>query len=165
MEEVREYAKAFWKNYQEIDGYEKFINLIEQGEERILKGKLQKESLRRKLSQYRYPLQELQLKFPPASTNKRVFSEDEDRFLLVQLYRFGLDTPDLYDRIKQAIRDSPLFQFDFFFQSRNAGELSRRCTTLLACVMREIAPDPTTLNGKRKDETPEVEKNKKKKKN
>jgi SWI/SNF-related matrix-associated actin-dependent regulator of chromatin subfamily A member 5 len=106
IEEVREYAKAFWKNYQEIEGHERFINQIEQGEEKILKIKLQKECLRRKISQYKYPLQELQLKYPPAATNKRVFSEEEDRFLLVQLYRFGLDTPDVYEKIKQAVRNS-----------------------------------------------------------
>lgn len=165
-EEVREYAKAFWQNYQEIDGYERYINQIEQGEEKIIKVKIQKEALRRKLSQYRYPLQELVLKFPPASTNKRVFSEEEDRFLLVQLYRFGIDLPDVYDRIREAIRQSPLFQLDFFFQSRNAGEISRRCNTLLGCILKEISPEQSSMpatNGKRsKDSTPEV-KNKKQK--
>ncbi|KAK6201412.1 chromatin remodelling complex ATPase chain ISW1 [Scheffersomyces amazonensis] len=163
-EEVREYARAFWKNYHEIDGYERFINQIESGEEKILKLKLQKEALRRKLSQYRYPLQELILKFPPSTTNKRTFSEEEDRFLLVQVYRYGLESPDLFDRVKEAIRDSPLFQFDFFFQSRNAGELSRRCTTLLGCILKEINPEVSSEgNGKRKKEdTPEVKKKAKK---
>ncbi|KAK6457629.1 chromatin remodelling complex ATPase chain ISW1 [Scheffersomyces xylosifermentans] len=170
LEEVREYAKAFWKNYEEIEGYERYINQIESGEEKILKIKLQKEALRRKLSQYKYPLQELVLKFPPATTNKRIFTEEEDRFLLVQLYRFGLDSPDLYERMKEAIRDSPLFQFDFFLQSRNTSELSRRCTTLLGCILKEIHPDlapntsnGTSSNGKRKrEETPDVTEKKKK---
>ncbi|EGW35279.1 uncharacterized protein SPAPADRAFT_64429 [Spathaspora passalidarum NRRL Y-27907] len=164
IDEVREYAKAFWKNYQEIEGYERYINQIEAGEEKILKVKLQKEALRRKLSQYKYPLQELVLKFPPAATNKRIFSDEEDRFLLVQLYRFGIDSPDVYDQIKQTIRQSPLFQFDFFFQSRNTSELSRRCTTLLACIVKEIHPDETT-NGKRsKESTPDVKTTKRQKK-
>ncbi|RLV96235.1 ISWI chromatin-remodeling complex ATPase ISW1 [Spathaspora sp. JA1] len=165
IEEVREYAQAFWKNYQEIEGYERYINQIESGEEKILKVKLQKEALRRKLSQYRYPLQELVLKFPPAATNKRIFSEEEDRFLLVQLYRFGIDSVDVYDLIKQTIRQSPLFQFDFFFQSRNTSELSRRCTTLLACILKEIHPDETATNGKRsKESTPDIKTKKQKKK-
>lgn len=169
-EEVREYAQAFWKNYQEIDGYERYINQIEQGEEKIIKGKVQKEALRRKLSQYKYPLQELVLKYPPASTNKRVFSDEEDRFLLVQLYKYGLDLPDVYDNIREAIRQSPLFQFDFFFQTRNSGELSRRCTTLLGCVLKEINPENNvnygagSNNGKRsKDATPEPKSKKQKK--
>ncbi|CUM66719.1 uncharacterized protein PRCAT00004399001 [Priceomyces carsonii] len=140
-DEVREYAQNFWTDYKEIEGYERYISQIEAGEERILKIKLQKESLRRKLAQYKYPLQELKLKYPPSSSNKKTFSEEEDRFLLVQLYRFGLDKPDVYDKIRDAIRDSPLFQFDFFLQSRNSSEISRRCTTLLACITKEINPD------------------------
>lgn len=47
----------------------------------------------RKLSQYRYPLQELVLKFPPASTNKRVFSEEEDRFCWYNYTGLALTCP------------------------------------------------------------------------
>lgn len=152
IDEVRAYAKAFWRRYKEIEGFDKYLHQIEQGEEKIVKVQVQKESLRRKISQYKYPLQELVLRYPPAATNKRVFSEEEDRFLLVQLYRFGLDLPDVYERIRQAIRELPLFQFDFFFQSRNTGELSRRCLTLLACVLKEIHPDQLAGQKRKRDQ-------------
>lgn len=158
-EEVRQYAKQFWSHYEEIDGYERYINQIEQGEEKLIKIKLQKESLRRKLAQYKYPLQELTLKYPPSSNNKKTFSDEEDRFLLVQLYRFGLDSNDLYENIRDTIRESPLFEFDFFFQSRNTAELSRRCTTLLACVLKEIHPN--AVKRKKDDNAPEKKKQKK----
>ncbi|QBM86583.1 SWI/SNF-related matrix-associated actin-dependent regulator of chromatin subfamily A member 5 [Metschnikowia aff. pulcherrima] len=141
VEEVREYAKAFWTRYEEIDGYERYISQIENGEDKIAKLKLQKESLRRKLATYRYPLQELVLKQPPAATTKKTFTEEEDRFLIVQMYRFGLDRADLFERIRDAIRLSPLLRFDFFLQSRTPAELSRRCTTLLSCITKEINPD------------------------
>lgn len=160
-DEVRDYAKKFWTSYEEIDGYERYINQIEAGEDRILKLRLQKESLRRKLSQYRYPLQELVLKYPPSTSHKKIYSDEEDRFLLVQLYRFGLDSSDVYEKIRDAIRDSPLFQFDFFLQSRNSAELARRCTTLLACVLKEIHPKESGLKRKR-DDTPEGARKKKK---
>ncbi|KAI3403645.2 hypothetical protein KGF56_003572 [Candida oxycetoniae] len=167
-DEVREYAKAFWKHYEEIDGYEKYVGQIEQGEEKIIKTKIQKEALRRKLSQYRYPLMELKLKYPPSSSTKKVFSEEEDRFLLVQLYRFGIDSPNVYDRIKEAIRDSPLFQFDFFLQSRNLNEIGRRCATLLGCIVKEINPEQyvnrVQPNGKRKETTPDGQPTKKQRK-
>lgn len=146
LEEVREYAKKFWTSYEEIDGYERYISQIEMGEERIVRTKLQKESLRRKMSHYRYPLQELTLKYPPMSASKKTFTEDEDRFLLVQLFRFGLDRPNVYDLVRDAIRDSPLFEFDFFFQSRNTAELARRGSTLLACVLKEIHPNKRKLS-------------------
>lgn len=150
IDEVREYAKMFWTHYEEIEGYEKYINQIELGEEKVARTKLQKESLRRKISSYRYPLQELELKYPPAATTKRTFTDDEDRFLLVQMYRFGLDRVDLYERIRDAVRMSPFLRFDFFLQSRSTAEISRRCSTLIACVLKEIHPDlaPTKTAGK-----------------
>lgn len=151
IEEVREYAKNFWKNYDVIEGYERYISQIEMGEEKIIKLKLQKESLRRKLSQYKYPLQELALKYPPASSNKKVWSDEEDRFLLIQLYKYGIDRPDIYDRIKESIRESILFKFDYFLQSRTASEIARRCQTLLACVLKEINPDLSNNNKRKKN--------------
>lgn len=140
IDDIRAYAQQFWRNYKEIDGYEKIIANIEAGEDRIRRIKLHKECLRRKLSQYTYPLQELVFKFPPAASNRKVWSEEEDRFLMVQMYKVGLDRPDVYDRLKQAIRDSMLFKFDFFLQSRTTAEIARRCQTLLGCVMREVGP-------------------------
>ncbi|ONH67630.1 ISWI chromatin-remodeling complex ATPase ISW1 [Cyberlindnera fabianii] len=152
IEEVREYAKAFWSNYSVIDGYDRYISQIEAGEDKIRKFKVQKEALRIKLSEYTNPLQDLMLKFPPAATNKRVFSEEEDRYLLVQCYRFGLDRPDLYERIRDSIRTSPLFRFDFFFQSRTPAELSRRANTLLSCVARELDASLTRKRPRTKEE-------------
>lgn len=147
VEEVREYATAFWQKYTQIEGYDRYISQIEAGEDKIRKAKVQKEALRLKLSEYTNPLQDIVLKFPPATTNKRIFSEEEDRYLLVQCYRLGLDRPDLFDRIRDSIRSSPLFRFDFFLQSRTASELSRRANTLLACVAREM---DSTLARKRR---------------
>lgn len=141
IDEIREYARKFWLSYKEIDGFEKYINQIELGEEKVQRVKLQKESIRRKVSSYKYPLQELVLKYPPAATNKRTFTDEEDRFLIVQMYRFGLDRPDLYERIRDVIRMSPLFRFDFFLLSRSTAEISRRCSTLIQCVFKEIHPD------------------------
>ncbi|CCH40552.1 putative chromatin remodelling complex ATPase chain [Wickerhamomyces ciferrii] len=149
IDEVRDYAKAFWENYNQIDGFERYISQIENGEDKIRKGKLQKECLRIKLSEYSNPLHDLTLKFPPATTNRRVFSEEEDRYILVQLYRFGLDRVDLFERIRDGIRSSPLFRFDFFFQSRTTAELSRRAQTLLACVVKEIEGGNKVNNKKR----------------
>jgi SWI/SNF-related matrix-associated actin-dependent regulator of chromatin subfamily A member 5 len=92
--------------------------------------------LREKLSQYRAPLQQLQIQY---NQNKgKVYTEEEDRFLLVQLDKFGLGREDLYDRIREEIRESPLFRFDWFFLSRTSLEIQRRCTTLLTMIMREF---------------------------
>ncbi|CAH6719070.1 ISWI chromatin-remodeling complex ATPase Isw2p [[Candida] jaroonii] len=160
IDEIRTYAKKFWTDYKYIDGYEKFIANIEAGEEKIRKLKIQKECLRRKLAQYKYPLQQLTLKFPPASSNKKVWSEDEDRYLIVSLYKYGLDNPEVYERIRTSIKDSILFKFDFFLRSRNTAEISRRCQTLLACIVKEMDPPKRKLEISEKSQTPEEKRQK-----
>lgn len=156
-DEVREYAKVFWQRYKEIDGYERYISQIDAGEDKIEKLKISKECLRRKLLSYRYPLQELVLKYPPATTTKRTFTDEEDRFMLIQMYKFGLDRPDLYERIRDAIKQSAILRFDFFMHLRTTAELSRRCSSLIACVLKEINPEVAAANKSTK-----LEKNKRK---
>lgn len=151
-QEVREYAQVFWKRYKEIDGYERYIAQIEAGEDKIEKLKISKECLRRKLLAYRYPLQQLVLKYPPATTTKRTFTDEEDRFMLVQMYKYGLDRPDLYERIRDLIKLSGLLRFDFFMHLRLTAELSRRCNSLIACVLKEINPEVAAANKTLKQE-------------
>lgn len=137
-EEVREYAKAFWLNIHRVEDYERYLKNIEAEEERIRRTKLQQEALRRKIAQCSNPLFELTLKHPPSNSNKRVFSEEEDRFLLLMLFKYGIDRENVYELIRDEIRDSPLFELDFFFQSRTPIELNRRAITLLQCLEKEF---------------------------
>ncbi|QPG73854.1 hypothetical protein FOA43_001169 [Brettanomyces nanus] len=140
LEEVKEYAGAFWENFREVDGYERQLGHVEQGEDRIRKNIIQKEMLRRKVSQYEYPVEELKLKYPPHSASKKMtFNEDEDRFLIIQMFRIGIDNPDIYELIRQSINDSPMFRYDYFFNSRTATELNRRCITILSSLQKEFA--------------------------
>ncbi|ODV97027.1 hypothetical protein PACTADRAFT_1610 [Pachysolen tannophilus NRRL Y-2460] len=150
-EDTLDYAKVFWENFNEIDGHERYVSQIENGEEKIRKIKLQLESLRRKISQYKSPLQELTFKYPPSTSKGRIYSEEEDKYLVLQVFRYGLESPDLYEKIKESISHSPLFTFDFFFQSRTTNELARRVQTLLACILKEISPEkPSNGSKKRK---------------
>ncbi|ODV92155.1 hypothetical protein CANCADRAFT_748 [Tortispora caseinolytica NRRL Y-17796] len=136
-EEIKEYAEVFWKRYKEIDGYDRYIAQIEAGEERARKISHQQDLLKKKIEQYRAPLQQMKIYYP-IGNSRRTYTEEEDRFLLVELNKYGLDTPHLYDRIRQDIRNSPLFRFDWFFLSRTTMELSRRCNTLLTLVVKEV---------------------------
>jgi SWI/SNF-related matrix-associated actin-dependent regulator of chromatin subfamily A member 5 len=147
-DEIEEYAKAFWKNYQLIEGWEKHLASIEAGEERLRKTEHQRKMLRKKMQQYRVPLQQLKINYTVSTTNKKVYTEEEDRFLLVMLDRHGLETENLYEKIRDEVRESPLFRFDWFFLSRTPIELGRRCTTLLNTVAREFGdPDEKLTNG------------------
>jgi SWI/SNF-related matrix-associated actin-dependent regulator of chromatin subfamily A member 5 len=143
---VKEYAKVFWERYDEISDYPKYLRVIEQGEEKVRKNTHQRKMLRKKLDMYRVPLQQLKINYTVSTTNKKVYSEEEDRFLLVMLDKLGKeddsDAIQIFERMREEIRESPLFRFDWFFLSRTPVELSRRCTTLLNTIAREFEGDP-----------------------
>lgn len=148
-EEIKAYAKVFWQRYTEIADYSKYISLIEAGEEKTRKMEHQRKMLRKKMQQYRVPLQQLKINYSVSTTNKKVYTEEEDRFLLVLLDKYGVDSEGIFERIRDDIRESPLFRFDWFFLSRTPIEISRRCTTLLTTVAREFedASAPKGANG------------------
>jgi SWI/SNF-related matrix-associated actin-dependent regulator of chromatin subfamily A member 5 len=155
-QEVKTYAKVFWQRYTEIADYNKYLKIIEDGEERMRKIEHQRKMLRKKMSQYRVPLQQLKISYSVSTTNKKVYTEEEDRFLLVLLDKYGVDSEGIYERIRDEIRESPLFRFDWFFLSRTPTELGRRCNTLLTTVVKEFEDVNTTkangANGKFKRE-------------
>ena len=157
--EIKDYAKIFWKKYKTLDTWQKFITTIDEGEDKTRTREHQRKMLKKKLGMYRVPLQQMKINYSVATTNKKVYTEDEDRFLLIMLDRFGIDTEDVYETIRDAIHDSPIFLFDWFFLSRTAQELSRRCTTLLTTVAREFETGDghIKLNGKRKSGVAEEE--------
>ena len=138
LEEVEAYAKAFWANYERIDDHEKIIKMIEADEEKLRKVQYQKDILKLKISDYKNPFFELKLKHPPSTNNKRIFSKEEDRFILFTLNKYGLDREDINELIRDEIRDCPLFKLDFFFQSRTILEIGRRVYTLMQCLEREF---------------------------
>lgn len=151
--EIKQYAKVFWQRYKEVLDWQKYLKVIEDGEEKLKKIEHQRKTLRKKMAMYRVPLQQLKINYSVSTTNKKVYSEEEDRFLLVQLDKHGLDKEGIYDIIRDEIRDSPLFRFDWFFLSRTADELKRRCTTLLTTIVKEfedIKPSSNGVNGKQK---------------
>ena len=156
FEEVQAYAKAFWINYKSIEGYEKLIKNIEEDEAKLRHLKYQEKLLQRKLTECTNPFFDFKLKYPPSTNNKRVFSEEEDRFLLITLSKYGLQRNDIYEVIRDEIRDCPMFEFNFFFSSRTPLEISRRIYTLLQCLEKEanqpVKDEMKSIN-KKKSET------------
>jgi len=139
IEEITEYHAVFWERYKELTDYERIINVITKGEERIEKKVRMKKALAQKVSNYQKP--EIQLKISPSFSSmlkNKKYIEDEDRFLVCKLNEIGMDTENVYDIIKQMIRHEPRFRFDWFFRSRTSTELQRRCSTLLTVIEREI---------------------------
>jgi SWI/SNF-related matrix-associated actin-dependent regulator of chromatin subfamily A member 5 len=118
------------------------------------------------MAMYRVPLQQLKLNYTVSTTNKKIYTEEEDRFLLVMLNKHGLDSEGLYEKIRDEIRESPLFRFDWFFLSRTPQEIGRRCATLITTVTREMEGDKPgggnkENNGKRAPEEEEEDEDEK----
>jgi SWI/SNF-related matrix-associated actin-dependent regulator of chromatin subfamily A member 5 len=145
--EVRDYARVFWVRHEEMPNWERYVSQIETGEEKAAKISQQKKMLRQKLSMYRVPLQQMKLNYSVSTTNKKIYTEEEDRFLLVMLDKFGLDAENLHEMIRDEIRESPLFRFDWFFLSRTSLEISRRCNTLILTVQREFEDTQIPIPG------------------
>jgi SWI/SNF-related matrix-associated actin-dependent regulator of chromatin subfamily A member 5 len=157
-DEIEEYAEVFWRRYTEIQDYPKYLRVIEQGEEKVRKMDHQRKMLRKKLEMYRVPLQQLKINYTVSTTNKKVYTEEEDRFLLVMLDKYGVEGEDLYEKIRDEIRESPLFRFDWFFLSRTPVEVGRRCTTLLNTVAKEFEPNSDGKGrGRDREEDEEIE--------
>jgi SLIDE len=93
-------------------------------------------------------MQELELNYP--TTKGKVYSEEEDRYLLCRLNHYGMQVEDVYERIKRDISEFPVFRFDWFFKSRSPQELARRCTTLLTMIEKEAEADESTAAAPKK---------------
>ena len=108
---------------------------IEEGEAKRKKQDVLWKMLSKKIAAVQYPMQELELNYP--TTKGKIYSEEEDRYLLCRLHYYGLKADDVYERIKRDITEFPVFRFDWFFKSRTPQELQRRCTTLLGLIEKE----------------------------
>ena len=80
-------------------------------------------------------MQELQINY--GTVKQRIYSEEEDRYILCRLHYYGIGSEDLYEKIKRDITEFPQFRFDWFFKSRTSQELHRRAQQLLALVTKE----------------------------
>ncbi|KAI8907258.1 SNF2 family N-terminal domain-containing protein [Gorgonomyces haynaldii] len=157
-EEIQAYAKVFWERIKEIPDYEKIVSNIEKGEQRILKTREIQEAISSKVQRYRLPLQQMKLNY--GQNKGKTYTEEEDRFLLVHMQKFGYGSDDMYDRIRAELKRSPLFRFDWFIKSRTNAELMRRCNTLVMLVQKEFESETK----KRKDPAGEFKPPSKKKK-
>ncbi|KAG6840217.1 hypothetical protein C0991_008138 [Blastosporella zonata] len=134
-DEVRVYYETFkevWKTLAEAPRIE--VRIFE-GEAKRNKRDNLESLLERKIASVRFPMQELELNYP--TTKGKVYSEEEDRYLLCRLFHYGMQADDVYERIKKDITEFPVFRFDWFFKSRSPQELQRRCNTLLSMIEKE----------------------------
>ena len=139
-DEVVQYCTKFWENFRDIENYERYVGQIEAGEEKLRKVQIQKEALRRKVASYEYPMRDMTFKLPYTATSKKEWSEHEDRWLVVQMLRLGVESETLYEQLFNEIQYANIdnIDMDFWLQSRNVQEIGRRCQTLLLAIVKEF---------------------------
>ncbi|KAG5652539.1 hypothetical protein H0H81_004649 [Sphagnurus paluster] len=134
-EEVEKYYHTFQSKWRTLSEAPRIEARIAEGEAKRNKRDNLELLLQRKIASVRYPMQELELNYP--TTKGKVYSEEEDRYLLCRLFHYGMQADDVYERIKKDITEFPVFRFDWFFKSRSPQELQRRCNTLLGMIEKE----------------------------
>jgi SWI/SNF-related matrix-associated actin-dependent regulator of chromatin subfamily A member 5 len=127
---------VFWERKDELADHDRILAIIEKGEQKIRRREDIKSALDTKMSMYRSPYHQLKISY---GTNKgKLFTEEEDRYMICTLHKVGFDRENVYDEIRAAIRDAPQFRFDWFIKSRTTAELQRRCNTLICLIEKEV---------------------------
>uniref|UniRef100_A0A3B4DVY7 SNF2 related chromatin remodeling ATPase 1 n=1 Tax=Pygocentrus nattereri TaxID=42514 RepID=A0A3B4DVY7_PYGNA len=117
-EEVIEYSAVFWERCNELQDIEKIMAQIERGEARIQRRISIKKALDVKIARYKAPFHQLRIQY---GTNKgKNYTEEEDRFLICMLHKMGFDKENVYEELRQCVRNAPQFRFDWFIKSRTA---------------------------------------------
>ncbi|KAK1787712.1 hypothetical protein P4O66_015934 [Electrophorus voltai] len=151
-EEVIEYSAVFWERCNELQDVERIMAQVERGEARIQRRISIKKALDVKIARYKAPFHQLRIQY---GTNKgKNYTEEEDRFLVCMLHKTGFDRENVYEELRQCVRNTPQFRFDWFIKSRTAMryvdvctggrvfgqcavELQRRCNTLISLIEKE----------------------------
>ncbi|KAH3903178.1 DNA translocase SCDLUD_000794 [Saccharomycodes ludwigii] len=154
-DDVRNYCKVFWERYKEINGYEKYISLINKNEKKLKLLRHQELLLKQKMENCKSPIHDFNIQYPPNNA-RRTYNTLEDRFILMHVVKYGLFSENVFEIIRQDILSSSLFQFDWFIKTRTAHELSKRVYTLLTIITREIeGPESNNATKRKKAKTKE----------
>ncbi|XP_045393945.1 probable global transcription activator SNF2L1 isoform X7 [Lemur catta] len=134
-EDVMEYSAVFWERCSELQDIEKIMAQIERGEARIQRRMSIKRALDAKIARYKAPFHQLRIQY--GTSKGKNYTEEEDRFLICMLHKMGFDRENVYEELRQCVRNAPQFRFDWFIKSRTAMEFQRRCNTLISLIEKE----------------------------
>ncbi|KAH8058230.1 helicase [Aureococcus anophagefferens] len=106
--DVRRYHATFWKKHKDIADWERLVDKVEKGEKRLQRSQEIRSAFADKVARHPKPWECLPINY--GASRGKVWTEEEDAFL---------------------------FNFDWFFKSRNAQELNRRADLLIRLVEKE----------------------------
>ncbi|GAA5904621.1 uncharacterized protein JCM6883_003843 [Sporobolomyces salmoneus] len=146
LDEVKDYASVFWARWEELEEYDRLVTKFAAADAKRAKEARVENLIKSKVASVPYPLQQMKIVYSNQTKGKS-YSDDEDRFLMVELAKYGIGKEDTWERIKHDINEWPAFRFDWFLKSRTAAEIGRRCQTLIGLVEREFAPEGADEEG------------------
>jgi SWI/SNF-related matrix-associated actin-dependent regulator of chromatin subfamily A member 5 len=159
-QEIQRYFVAFWTCYQRIAEWPKILERIERGEKKKVRLRLIRDAIQEKVERHlvetfgphygveaksknEMPIPSVaemlhcswpKMKINYGSNRGKGYQEEEDAFLVCMMYRHGYGAAE---RIRMEIRRAWQFRFDWFFKSRSAQEIQRRCDALVKVIERE----------------------------
>lgn len=132
--EVKKYSAIFWKKCKQIPGIESKVDQIEKGERKIKRREEMIESLRRKISLTKDPWESLKIQY--GQNKGKAYTQEEDIFLLCATHKVGYGN---WDSLKEEIKKSWQFRFDWFLKSRTTFQIQQRVDTLIRLIEKELA--------------------------
>ena len=142
--EVRAYHHAFLEHHRSIKDWERIIERIEKGEAKRERLNHLQAIIDAKVKRHRRPLDTLTLAYPTA---QRLYTAEEDRFLIVSLSTLGYGS---WDEIKAEVRRSWMFRFDWSVHATTQPPppmpkplaLPHRSVSLCRCVRGQVSQEP-----------------------
>ena len=152
-EEVEEYTKVFFERFEELENAEKIKQSLDEVERKIKNKESKYESFNNFMKRYvneKNSPQDLPIPYM-ANTAKRIYSESEDKFMLIKMYERGGDyeTKKMYQYLKSCIVGEPMFSTDWYFATRTESEIGRRVNNLLMMIKKHEEARETQSKTKR----------------
>jgi SWI/SNF-related matrix-associated actin-dependent regulator of chromatin subfamily A member 5 len=158
LKEIQRYFVAFWTNYRRILEWKKVLERIERGERKILRLRQIRDAIQEKIERHledtfgdqfaeakegevpssaellHYSWSKMQINYGPGVSRSRAYQDEEDAFLLYMMHKHGYGAAE---RIRMEIRRAWQFKFDWYFKSRTAPEIQKRCDAIVKYVEKE----------------------------
>jgi SWI/SNF-related matrix-associated actin-dependent regulator of chromatin subfamily A member 5 len=155
--EIVRYFAAFWTNYRRIQDWKKIIEKIQKGEKKILRLRQIRDAIQEKVERHledvfgsqfadlkdgelpsineliEHSWSKMKINYG-GGTKGRAYQEEEDAFLVAMMYRHGYGAAE---RIRMSIRRAWQFRFDWYFKSRSAQEIQKRCDVIVKIIEKE----------------------------
>ncbi|EPR78399.1 SNF2 family helicase/ATPase [Spraguea lophii 42_110] len=128
-EEVLEYHKIFFNRIEELPEYNKILNQIQRGEEKILKKQHLKDLLNK------FTENNLNISYT-YNLRSKIFTEEID-LELIHLLKKYIDDEYSNEKIVKELKNNPDYRYDYFVRTIKPSDVQKRLTTLTQNILKK----------------------------